>query len=223
MSIRDLQEKQPLRIKRIGVLLVHVRVQANLFQEKVDGTTKMNLDRKANKPEVPAIAKSNDSTRLVQVSRPRRSENKTAQGIAASLSENGEICDPTLSVEKSPHPESVPGRWYPSYTQSNDGASLLTTFSTRTWRPAGLDALEAWRVSSATLSAEPAAMPPLDASPVDEPLHDDASNVELEGDDAGGYRALQRSDTLINCLSPEWKVEFCSVEEFDRRLLLYGC
>jgi hypothetical protein len=78
MSIRDLQEKQPLRIKRIGALLVHVRVQANLFQEKVDGTTKMNLDRKANKPEVPAIAKSNDSTRLVQVSRPRRSENKTA-------------------------------------------------------------------------------------------------------------------------------------------------
>jgi hypothetical protein len=87
----------------------------------------------------------------------------------------------------------------------------------------GLDALEAWRMSSATLPAEPAAMPPLDASPVDEPLHDDASNVEFEGDDAGEYRALQRSDTLINCLSSEWKVEFCSVEEFDRRLLLYGC
>jgi hypothetical protein len=87
----------------------------------------------------------------------------------------------------------------------------------------GLDALEAWRMSSATLPAEPAAMPPLDASPVDEPLDNDTSDVEFEGDDAGEYRALHRSDTLINCLSPEWKVEFCSVEEFDRRLLLCGC
>jgi hypothetical protein len=119
MSIRDLQEKQPLRIKRIGAQLVHVRVQANLFQEKVDGTTKMNLDRKANKTEVPAIANNNHSTRLVQVSCPRRSENKTAQENAASLSENGEIYDPNLSAEKSPRPESVPGWSYFSDTQSN--------------------------------------------------------------------------------------------------------